>query len=316
MSEENDESDPSDGDLDTSSKKDSRKSRKKEKQVIKEEIEVKFTWYIFSLSVVYYVSFLVPGILFMLYVLMFFLPRFLEVADFFALFLNLDSLLAFLLIPIVIGICYVLHLVLIALVTRLFWNYTETTSPSKEGIIPRNVKSRAADFYHVRSFLIKYPKNKFVKGLAPWLSSWMFNIVGASKIGKGTTIEEQVVGDRFVETGKNCYVGVNSALSTHFVEGTFGNIVYFKIKLGDNVTLGGFNNIAPGCELNDNSYILPLGACTKHNKTKGDNYYFGMPIRRIFKKKLQDYLKVTPEDLKRAEGLKQKQMESKQRRES
>ena len=77
--------------------------------------------------------------------------------------------------------------------------------------------------------------------------------------------------------------------------------------MGDNVTLGGFNNIAPGCEISDNSYILPMAACTKHNKTKGDNYYFGMPLRRIFKKKIMGYLQVTEEDLNRAEELRVKQ---------
>ena len=93
----------------------------------------------------------------------------------------------------------------------------------------------------------------------------------------------------------------------HFVEGIFGNIVYFEIKLGENTTLGGFNNIAPGCELSDNSYILPMAAATKHNRTKGNNYYFGMPFRRIFKKKIMNYLKISEDDLNRAEQLRIKQ---------
>ncbi|GAJ01273.1 unnamed protein product, partial [marine sediment metagenome] len=136
---------------------------------------------------------------------------------------------------------------------------------------------------------------------------------GTSVIEKGSTLEESVVTDRNVNVGKNCYIGVNSALSSHFVEGIFGNIVYFEIKLGENVTLGGFNNIAPGCELRDNSYLLPMAAATKHNLLKGDNYYFGMPLRRIFKKKVMNYLKISEDNLVQAEEEK-KSTSTKKRR--
>jgi len=87
--------------------------------------------------------------------------------------------------------------------------------------------------------------------------------------------------------------------------------VYFEIKLGDNVTLGGFNNIAPGCELRDNSYLLPMAAATKHNLLKGNNYYFGMPLRRIFKKKIIDYLKISEDNLIQTEDLRVKQENAK-----
>jgi len=111
--------------------------------------------------------------------------------------------------------------------------------------------------------------------------------------------------------GKNCYIGVNSVLASHVVEGVFGNIVYFKVKAEDNVTLGGFNTIAPGCELKDNTYLLPMAAATKFNTTKGDNYYYGMPFRRIFKKKLMSYLKISEDDLNRAEELRIRQVNEK-----
>jgi hypothetical protein len=41
--------------------------------------------------------------------------------------------------------------------------------------------------------------------------------------------------------------------------------------------------------------------------TKGNSYYYGMPLRRIFKKKVMEYLKVSEEDLNRAEELRIKQ---------
>ncbi|MHA1488015.1 MAG: hypothetical protein ACTSSC_12710, partial [Promethearchaeota archaeon] len=52
----------------------------------------------------------------------------------------------------------------------------------------------------------------------------------------------------------------------------------------------------------------------KFNTTKGDNYYFGMPLRRIFKKKIMNYLKISEEDLSRAEELRIKQESEKLKR--
>ncbi len=282
-----------------------------DKEVIKEYIKLQFHWYIFSIAVIYLTSFLVPGILLMTFILLYFLPNFLEVNNFIYIFTELNSLLALFLMPIVIIVSYLVHLFFVALITRMFWRYTERKSPSKSGIIPRNIPSKVLNFYHIRGFLIKYGKNAFVKGPFPHLANWFFNFVGSNEIGKGTTMEEQVVGGKFCDVGKNCYMGVNCALSSHFVEGVFGNVVYFKIKLGDNVTLSAFNNIAPGCELTDNTYVLPMGAMTKFNKTKGPNYYYGMPIRKIFKRKIMEYLKVSKEDLERADDLRKKREQSK-----
>ncbi|MHA1235057.1 MAG: hypothetical protein ACTSQL_08240 [Promethearchaeota archaeon] len=276
-------------------------------EVPREKIKLQFHWYLSIFFVIYYLSYVVSGIIFMTYIIVIFVPHVLLVDNIVTIFTNLDSLLAFLALPLVIIVSYLARLLIVGLISRIFWRFTEYRSPTKDGVIPRNIGSKTANYYHIRSFMIKYGKNAFMKGVFPWLANWFFNFVGTGIIKKGSTLEESVVTDKNINVGKNCYIGVNSALSSHFVEGIFGNIVFFEIKLGENVTLGGFNNIAPGCELSDNSYLLPIAAATKHNKTKGDNYYFGMPFRRIFKKKIMDYLKVTEADLERAEALRVKQ---------
>ncbi len=283
-------------------------------EVPREKIKLQFHWYLSIFFVIYYLSYVVSGIIFMTYIVIIFVPNVLLVDNLNTIFTNLDSLLAFLALPLVIIISYLSRLFIVGLITRIFWRFTEYRSPTKDGVIPRNIGSKTANYYHIRSFMLKYGKNSFMKGVFPWLANWFFNFVGTGVINKGSTLEESVVTDKNINVGRNCYIGVNSALSSHFVEGVFGNIVFFEIKLGDNVTLGGFNNIAPGCELSDNSYLLPIAAATKHNKTKGDNYYFGMPFRRIFKKKIMDYLKVSEEDLERAEELRVKQENEKLKR--
>ena len=269
----------------------------------REIVQFQYQKYMAFFFFIYIGSYLAPVIALMFYLFLILKPLFLDIESFIVILTNLDSLITFLTIPLVVVGFYLSHLFLLGLFTRILWRYTEKKSPTKDGIIPRDIHSKTADYYHYRSFMIKYGKNAFMKGIFPYLINWFLNFVGAGVIHKGSTLEESVLNDRNIIVGKNCYVGCNSTLCTHVVEGIFGNIIYFKIILGENVTLGGFNQIGPGAELKENSYLLPMASSTKFNKTKGNNYYFGLPLRRIFKKKIMDYLKVSEKDLERAEKL-------------
>lgn len=276
----------------------------KQNATIREEINLQFHWYMFGFFVIFIGSFLVPGILFVIYLYEIYIPYFLEAQSLIDIFIQTNSLMAFISLPFVLIGCYLIHLFLVALITKGLWAITENKSPSKEGIIPRNIPSKILNYYHIRSFLIKYGKNCFQKGPFPWLLNWFYNFVGSNKIGKGTTIEEQFGADKFVEIGDNSYIGVNSGFSSHSLEGIFGNISYFKIKVGDNVTTGGLNCVAPGGEINDDSYLFPIASATKHSTLKGDNYYFGVPLRKAFKKKVMKYLDIGKEEYKKAEEIK------------
>jgi len=274
--------------------------------IYRENVQFQYHKYFGIFLCIYIGSYLLPVIGLILYLFLIFKPLFLGVSDLIVLLTSFESLLIFLTFPLVFVGAYLIRLYFVGVFTRIFWRYTEKKSPTKDGIIPRNITSKTLDYYHYRSFMIKYGKNSFMKGIFPWLSNWFFNFVGASVIEKGSTIEETVSSDRNIHVKRNVYVGVNSALASHLVEGIFGNIIYFKIKVEDNTTLSGLNVVAPGCELKDSSYLLPMAAATKFNTTKGDNYYFGMPLRRIFKKKIMDFLKITEDDLKRSEDLRKK----------
>ncbi|MHA2051843.1 MAG: hypothetical protein ACW986_19700 [Promethearchaeota archaeon] len=174
--------------------------------LIKEEINLQLHIWLPLFYVIYFCSFLVPGVIFMMFMMFFYLPYFLEVRNFISLFTNLPSLIASLTIPVVIIICYLIHLFIVVVITRWFWKFSEKRSPSKTGIIPRNIPSKTLNYYHFRSFIIKYPKNAFSRGPFPWLLKWMYNRVGTNKIGKGSVLEEHIAGDRFVEVGKNSYL--------------------------------------------------------------------------------------------------------------
>ncbi|MFX1375794.1 MAG: hypothetical protein ACFFA0_08285 [Promethearchaeota archaeon] len=272
-------------------------------EVIKEEVNLQYHLYILIFGCIFYTSWVIPGICFFIYFLQLFIPFVLEINNFWYLFIKSKSLIIFLSMPLVLVGCYLLHLFLLGFTTSLFWKFTEKMSPSKSGVIPRNIRSRAANYYHIRSFMIKYGKNSFTKGAFPWLSNWYFNFVGSDKIGKGTTLEESVGNDKFVNIGKNCYIGVNSTLASHLIQGIFGNIQYFKIDVGDNVTSAAMSQIGPGSEIYNKSYFLPLASTNKHSVIKGNNYYWGIPLRKIFRKKILQYLGVNPKDLEKNENI-------------
>jgi len=267
-------------------------SENEQEGIIKEEINLQFHWYLFSFFMIYFGSLLIPGAIFILYSLLFFIPYVMETKNFTSLFTELAPLLSLIFMPIIIIICYLLHLLFIALITRWFWNITENKSPTQDGIIPRNIPSKILNYYHIRSFMLKYPKYIFTKGIFPWLSNWFFNFVGSSKIGKGTTIEEQICADKYIDVGTNCYIGVSSVLTSHLVDGTFGNISYFELKVGNNVTFASQNNFASGCNLGDNSFLMPWASGGKHYTVSGNSFYSGLPLRKIFKSKINEYLKI------------------------
>jgi acetyltransferase-like isoleucine patch superfamily enzyme len=206
-------------------------------------------------------------------------------------------LLALISMPLVLLGCYLIHLFFLALSTRIFWKISEKISPSKSGIIPRNIRTKAANAYHIRSFMIKYGKNTFTKGIFPWLSNSFFNFIGSSNIGDGSTLEESVGNDKFIQVGKNVYIGINSTLASHLIRGVFGDITYFEIKVGDNVTTAAMNQIGPGTEINNNSFLLPLASVNPHSTLTGNAYYYGIPLRKIFRRKVMDYLGLSPKQL-------------------
>ena len=284
-------------------------SEDSEEEPVIEEVNMQYSIYMLLFFTIYYISWIGPSFIFMAYFMMVFREYFLEAPTFIAIFTELNPLLALILMPFVIIICYLVHLLLIGLATKIIWAITEKISPSKNGIIPRYIKSKVANYYHIRSFIIKYGKNVFVKGILPWLSNWFYNFVGANKIGKGTTIEESLVNDKFITVGNNCYIGVNSSLASHVVEGIFGNISYFEVKLEDNITFAGMNAIGPGSEVSENSFLLPLASAQKHaiigkqGEKRRFGYYFGLPLRKIFKRKLKEYIGLNPEDLERNENI-------------
>ena len=78
-----------------------------EADVQRDEINLQFHWYLFSFAMMYFGSLVLPGIIFMWYVMLFFIPNFLEATSLMNLFTNLNSLLTLTFMPLILILCYI-----------------------------------------------------------------------------------------------------------------------------------------------------------------------------------------------------------------
>ena len=90
-------------------------------EVIKAEVNLQYHWYLFSFFIIYFGSFLIPGIIFMLFYLLFLVPYVMGTKSFILLFTELIPLLTLIMTPFVIIICYLLHLYFVAIITKWLW---------------------------------------------------------------------------------------------------------------------------------------------------------------------------------------------------
>jgi acetyltransferase-like isoleucine patch superfamily enzyme len=94
----------------------------------------------------------------------------------------------------------------------------------------------------------------FIWLFAPYIDGRVRQVQFGAKIGKGTILGNSLVfTPERVDIGKNCYTGYGAIISGHVFE---GRTLYLKpVKIGDNVTIGGYAIIMPGAEIGDNAII-------------------------------------------------------------
>ncbi len=237
-------------------------------------------------------SFLIPAIPFFIFLYEVLIPYLFSTPFGCINFTNLFSQFLLLITPLVLMGLYLLHLFFVALFTKLLYKWSEKLSPSRQGVLDRNFESRELNFYHHRSFLLKYPTLAFSKSPFPWLTNLALNFIGANKIGKRTTFEDQFITKEFLNTGENCYFGQFCYLTNHLVDGFFGeeNITFFGVKIGNNSVLSVYCGGFPGTEIGEYSTLLPMSATVKLDKLGDNGYYAGFPLKRITKEELKKYL--------------------------
>ena len=256
------------------------------------ELSVPFIFYIGTGMIIVGGSYMLPGFLFILFVYGILIPNLFSVPFSFLLLVEWKTLTLLFLTPIIIINIYLLHLFFIALFTKWFYKFANKRGAS-QGIFDRNLfeHSKALDYYHVRSFLFKYPIYAFYRSPFPWLLNWELRFIDSNKVGKGTVFEECYIHSHN-NFGKNCYLGTFSHITNHLIDGVYGseNLTFFGVEVGDNSIINALTGGLPGTEIGNNSTMLPMGTTMKFDKLLGNNIYAGLPAKPLNKEEINLFL--------------------------
>ena len=252
------------------------------------ELAVPFHFYIIAGWLIIGGSFILPGFLFILYLFGILVPNLFSIPFSFHSYLELDTALLIISAPLVFIGVYLLHLFFIALFTKWFYKLADKRGP-EQGVFDRNLheSSTALDYYHFRSFLLKYPVFAFIRSPFPWFVNWDLKFIGSNKIGKGTVFEDTFFHSH-VDLGKNCYIGTFAHITNHLVDGVYGeeNLTFFGAQIGNNCVFNISTGAFPGLEMEDNSTVLPMSATMKYDKLGANGMYYGFPAKKLEKDEL------------------------------
>lgn len=255
-------------------------------------LSVPFAFYAGSGWIIMGCSFLLPAFLFFIFVFGFLLPNYFQVPLTLELLLNLNTLIFMLLTPLILIGLYLMHLFFVALITRWFYAYADARGPA-QGVFDRNLSesSSVLDYYHLRSFLLKYPVFAVLRSPFPWLLNWELRFIGSNKIGKGTVLEECYIHSH-INYGKNCYVGTFAHNTNHLVDGVYGdeNLTFFGAEVEDNCVFSALMGGLPGLEMGKNSTMLPMCSTIKYDTLGEGGVYSSFPARRLTKEQILDIL--------------------------
>lgn len=254
-------------------------------------LSVPFHVYILSGWAIIGGSFVVPGFLFIMYMFMFLIPNFLTLPLTLSRFFDPFTYIITLTIPLVFILLYLIHLFFIALLTRIFYRYADSRGPA-QGVFDRNLDehSRTLDYYHWRSFLLKYPVFSFIRSPFPWLLGWELRFIGSNEVGKGTVFEECYIHSH-INPGENCYMGTFSHLTNHLVDGVYGeeNLTFYGAEIGDDVIFNALIGGLPGLEVGDEATFLPMTSTIKFDQLGDKGVYTGFPARRLKPQEIKEF---------------------------
>ena len=237
---------------------------------------------LFIFGIIYFVSNAIPILGIIYFGLEFFIPYFLTSPNIFFIFRNSPSLVVFLFTPLILITLYVINLLVVIIVGKLFFKIFQYIRPIKEGIFHWENKNKDFKHYFRRSFLLRYIKWKLKKSPFPWLKKFAFNFIGNCQIGRNTVIEDSFLAKELLEVGKNVYLG-KLLIANHLWD---KNLTIKNITIGDNVVIPDNCCIAPGTEIEQNVSLLPLSITVKCDKLTANSIYFNTPLTKITEKEL------------------------------
>ena len=212
--------------------------------------------------------------------------------------ISLEFLIAVLFFPPIIFLAYIIYLLSTISIVKYIFKYIDKKEPPIEGSFKRTYESneRFLKFHNLKAFYIRFIKFKLVRCPFPWIINSAWNYLSLGKIGKNVVFEDIYHPYEFFEAEDNVYIGTASRIVTQTVEGSFGRVIFQKIKFGKNSVMTNMGIMGPGCEIGENSILLPNSACPKAYRLKANKIFRGAPPLRVSSKKAPKIFFENPED--------------------
>lgn len=106
------------------------------------------------------------------------------------------------------------------------------------------------------------------------------------KFGKNAYLatETRIDGVPLIEVGDNFFIGPRGVLGAHInLKG--GEIMYKKLKIGNNCFVGSLSVLTPGCSMGDNSILGGVSITLPDTHIPENETWIGMPAKAIKKDK-------------------------------
>ncbi|MCK4810098.1 MAG: hypothetical protein KAS99_04085 [Candidatus Omnitrophica bacterium] len=110
-----------------------------------------------------------------------------------------------------------------------------------------------------------------------YFSDWL-KLFGA-KVGKNFVLRGKVCNPELLEIGNNVLIGNSSFITAHLKDGV--RLIFKKIKIGHNCTIGVKSILFPGVEIGDNSIIGAYSLLPKDMKIPPNQVWAGIPAKKI-----------------------------------
>jgi acetyltransferase-like isoleucine patch superfamily enzyme len=185
---------------------------------------------------------------------------------------TIGSLVVWFIIPLLI-LLYVLFLIITMLMFSQLRKFYRMLPDGvyKKGDIDGQLNELRMYYYHL-----------FLKLLGPFTDIIRFNqlhnLFGV-KVGKGTLMGGTFAEQERIELGKNCFIGSQAAILAHIYDGD--KQILKKVKIGNNVTIGGHSIIFPGVEIGDNVVIGANTVISANKKIPSNSIWIGAKPQRI-----------------------------------
>jgi acetyltransferase-like isoleucine patch superfamily enzyme len=149
----------------------------------------------------------------------------------------------------------------------------------KEGDYTSTIKDRTS-FKFILSYALYFPTYKVIGFLnLPPVKALFLKMIGC-KIGKNVVLagDEWIFDPYVTEIGDNTTIGARSIITGHIGE---RHLIVKKIRIGNNVLIGGDCFIMPGVVIEDNVVVGAKSLVLKDQVLKAGKMYAGIPVHEI-----------------------------------